>query len=89
MEAGGSSLVQTYEPHYEGSSNVFEMLGAGFTLLAFGVKDTVVHVFEQAATSLDILLNLVRDTYDDGRKAYKSRLILVRPDQYYDSRQRR
>ena len=62
--------------------NVFEELGLGFTLLAFGAEDAAVHAFEQAAASARIPLSVVRDSYDGGREAYEKRLILVRPDQY-------
>lgn len=62
--------------------NVFEALGSGFTMLAFGVDEPAVGVFEQAAKSSGIPLNVVRDTWDGERQAYESRLILVRPDQY-------
>jgi hypothetical protein len=62
--------------------DVFEELGDGFTLLAFGVEDAVVAPFEAAARTLGIPLKAVRDSCAAGREAYEARLILVRPDQY-------
>ena len=62
--------------------NVFEELGRGFTLLAFGVDDAAVRAFEQAAALAKVPLNIVRDTYADGRTKYETRMILVRPDQF-------
>jgi hypothetical protein len=62
--------------------NVFEMLGAGFTLLAFGVDDATVAAFEHAAATATVPMGIVRDSYADGREAYEKQLILVRPDQY-------
>jgi hypothetical protein len=55
--------------------NVFEELGAGFTLLAFGADPGP---WEPAGLPLTV----VRDTYEGGREAYGARLILVRPDQF-------
>lgn len=62
--------------------NVFEELGRGFNLLAFGVEDADVDAFVSAAKSLTIPLNVIRDTYDGERRRYESRLTLVRPDQF-------
>jgi hypothetical protein len=61
---------------------VFEELGKGFTLLAFGVEDQAVAPFAQAAQALRVPLKIVRDSYQGGREAYEARLILVRPDEY-------
>ncbi len=62
--------------------NVFEELGAGFTLLAFDAEDSAVAPFEAAAKATKVPLKVVRDTYAGGREAYGARLMLVRPDQY-------
>jgi len=62
--------------------NVFEELGLGFTLLAFGADDAGVAAFERAAAAAHMPMSVVRDSYAGGREAYERRLILVRPDQY-------
>lgn len=54
----------------------------GFTLLAFGADDASVRAFEDGAKAQGVPLKVVRDSFDNGREAYESRLTLVRPDQY-------
>jgi 2-polyprenyl-6-methoxyphenol hydroxylase-like FAD-dependent oxidoreductase len=62
--------------------NVYEELGEGFTLLAFGADDDSVAVIEGAATAAGVPLKTVRDDQSEGRAKYESKLILVRPDQF-------
>ena len=62
--------------------NVFEELGKGFTLLAFGADEQVIKGFQRTAESLQVPLKVVQDTYEGERRAYESGLVLVRPDQY-------
>ena len=62
--------------------NVFEELGSGFTLLAFGVEASAVEPLQRAAKSQGLPLKLILDDYEAERQAYESRLVLVRPDQY-------
>ena len=64
------------------SRNVYEELGDGFTLLAFDAEDQSVRSMEDAAQQSKVPLKVVRDSYQDGREQYASRLVLVRPDQY-------
>ncbi len=62
--------------------NVFEELGADFTLLAFDAEDAAPAAFASAAKVLGVPLKVVRDSYRDGRTAYKAKFMLVRPDRY-------
>jgi 2-polyprenyl-6-methoxyphenol hydroxylase-like FAD-dependent oxidoreductase len=62
--------------------NVFEELGSGFTLLAFDASDALEMAFATAAKTLHVPLNIVRDSFDQGRRAYEAKFILVRPDRY-------
>jgi hypothetical protein len=38
--------------------------------------------FAIGAKALRVPLKIVRDSYDQGRRAYEARFILVRPDRY-------
>jgi 4-hydroxyisophthalate hydroxylase len=62
--------------------NVFEELGQGFALLAFGASDADPGRFAEAARALNVPLKVIRDTQAGGREAYEQKLTLVRPDQY-------
>lgn len=62
--------------------NVFEELGLEHTLLAFDAPEGSVESIAQAASAAGLPLKIVRDSFKDGREAYESKLILVRPDQY-------
>jgi 4-hydroxyisophthalate hydroxylase len=62
--------------------NVFEELGKDFTLLAFDGRDATPIAFAQAAEALHVPLKVVHDNYEDDRRAYEAKLVLVRPDRY-------
>jgi 4-hydroxyisophthalate hydroxylase len=64
------------------SRNVFEELGAGFTLLDLGAPDAVVTEIRCAAEASGVPLTLIRDDSAEVRKFYQATLILVRPDQF-------
>jgi hypothetical protein len=62
--------------------NVFEELGGGFTLLAFGDNAAAATAFERSAQKLGAPLKIVRDSFADDRTKFEAPLILVRPDQF-------
>lgn len=62
--------------------NVYERLGSGFTLLAFGADPRQVRAFTDAARRADIPLTVVTGARDDSTGRYDSSLVLVRPDQF-------
>ena len=64
------------------SRNVFEELGDGFTLFVFDHNETVAAAFARAAKALRVPLKIVRDSYEQDRRAYEAKFILVRPDRY-------
>jgi 4-hydroxyisophthalate hydroxylase len=62
--------------------NVYETLGSGFTLLAFGQDDAVIQAFAAEAAKLQLPLTLVQASREGDCKHYGAGLVLVRPDQF-------
>jgi 2-polyprenyl-6-methoxyphenol hydroxylase-like FAD-dependent oxidoreductase len=88
ISAHGSHTFQARAGHHlpprplSSGRTVFEELGRGFTLLALDADDAAVDALQAGARAAGVPLTVVRDTCADGREAYGSRLVLVRPDQY-------
>ena len=57
-------------------------LKTGFNLLAFDTDEASIEGFASAAEARGLALNIIRDSYADGRKDYEAKMILVRPDQF-------
>jgi 2-polyprenyl-6-methoxyphenol hydroxylase-like FAD-dependent oxidoreductase len=62
--------------------NVYDALGAGFALLAFGARPDAVRAFLDAATRLNIPLTVVEALAEGEAARYEASLVLVRPDQF-------
>ncbi|NMG40659.1 monooxygenase [Chelativorans sp. ZYF759] len=62
--------------------NVFEALGTGFTLLAFGAEPAATARFRDAAETAGLPLAIVEDDRDGTRARYGATFVLVRPDQF-------
>jgi 2-polyprenyl-6-methoxyphenol hydroxylase-like FAD-dependent oxidoreductase len=62
--------------------NVFDALGSGFSLLAFGADATAVQTFRTAAAELQMPLTVVEDTARGEAARYAASLVLVRPDHF-------
>jgi 2-polyprenyl-6-methoxyphenol hydroxylase-like FAD-dependent oxidoreductase len=62
--------------------NVFEELGAGFTLIALDADEGAIADFKKSAESLGVPLKVVKDSFAGDREKYVSHLLLVRPDQF-------
>jgi hypothetical protein len=86
--ARGSHMFKARAGHHlppqllSSGRNVFEELGTDFTLLAFDTTDVVEMAFSLAAKAVQVPVKIVRDSYDQGRRAYEAKFILVRPDRY-------
>lgn len=62
--------------------NVYELLGAGFTLLAWSADATSVRAFQDAAAQLGVPLQVITDRADGERQRHAAPLAVVRPDQF-------
>ena len=62
--------------------NVFEVLGAGYTLLAFGTDDANRQVLVDAAQAAGVPLSVVHQAHGSEADRYEASWVLVRPDQF-------
>jgi hypothetical protein len=62
--------------------NVFEKLGAGFTLLALGAHSESVNAFRVVAKEMNVPLTIVEDCFEGEVKRYQARFVLIRPDHF-------
>ena len=62
--------------------NVYEELGEGYTLLAFGAAQDAVVLLRDAAARLGLPFKVIEDRADGERQRYGASLILLRPDQF-------
>ncbi|KRC14666.1 FAD-dependent monooxygenase [Acidovorax sp. Root217] len=62
--------------------NVYEELGPGFSLLAFGVDPQAVQAFLDAAEAKALALTVVQAQGAGEHERYGAQLVLVRPDQF-------
>ena len=63
-------------------SNVYDRLGTGYALLAFGADPQAVGTLVKAAAEQDLPLLCVSDTAEGERARFEAELVLVRPDQF-------
>jgi 2-polyprenyl-6-methoxyphenol hydroxylase-like FAD-dependent oxidoreductase len=62
--------------------NIYDRLGAGFTLLAFDAAPETITRFRDAAASLHVPLDVIEGQFTGEPARYGERLVLVRPDHY-------
>ncbi len=84
---GGRSIAAKAGHHLvpfklSSGENVYEKLGGGYALLAFGADAKSVEVLSAAARAQAMPLTVVEDSFEDDRTSYGAQLILVRPDQH-------
>jgi hypothetical protein len=63
-------------------ANVFDVLGTGFTLLAFDALPNAAQAFRAAANALKLPLTVLEVPADGEAARYQASLVLVRPDQF-------
>jgi len=62
--------------------NVYSLLGAEYTLLAFDADETLVERMRNTASEHAIPLKIVSESNADASEHYQSTLVLVRPDHF-------
>jgi hypothetical protein len=62
--------------------NVFEVLGEGYTLLAFGTDDANRQVLADAAHAAGVPLKVLHQALGSEADRYDTPWVLVRPDQF-------
>ena len=86
--ASGSHTFEARAGHHlapltlSSGKNIYEELGAGFTLIALDAQPPEVAALEQAAASTSVPLSIISDDGSGERSEFAARLILVRPDQF-------
>ena len=63
-------------------SNIYSHFGASFALVALDAPPEATRAFQQAATALGLPLTTIESDDGPDQAKYKSRLVLVRPDQF-------
>lgn len=64
------------------NGEIDDAVRSGFAFLAIDGDPEVANRFGRAAADLDIPLTIITDTREDGREAFQSRYVLIRPDQF-------
>ena len=86
--AKGSHLFEARPGHHlapallSSGENVFEALGAGFTLLAIGAAQATLDSFQTAAVAQNLPLKIVVAAPEGQVLRYGVALVLVRPDEF-------
>jgi len=86
--AKGSHLFEARPGHHlapaslSSGENVFEALGAGFTLLAIGVPQATLDRFRSAAADQNLPLTIFVTAPEGEVLRYGAALVLVRPDEF-------
>ena len=86
--AKGSHLFEARPGHHlapailSSGENVFEALGAGFTLLAIGAAQATLDSFQTAAVAQNLPLKIVVAAPEGQVLRYGAALVLVRPDEF-------
>jgi len=62
--------------------NIYQALGAGFSLLAIGARAEDTAVFENAAKTLGLPLTVISEAAGQEADRYQAAWVLVRPDQF-------
>lgn len=81
-EPGGRTPHLWLDDRHDHGSSLFDQLGPGFTLLRIDASRINVSEFERAAMARKIPFKVLDIQLAEAKELYRSKLVLVRPDQY-------